>query len=297
MDNFKSGFISIVGRPNVGKSTLTNLLAGENIAIVSNKPQTTRNKIQAVLTRDDFQAVFIDTPGIHTPTTKLGQYMVKSAEGSMKDVDLILYMVAPLEKISEGDKKIMERLARQKAPKVLVINKCDTVSRNAVLGVIEAYRGHMDFDEVVPISALKAENTGVLLEIIKSRLPAGPKYFPDDCVTDQPERRIVSELIREKILIFMQDEVPHGVAVEIIVMRKRDNQEIIDIDANIYCYKDSHKGMIIGKNGAMLKKIGQAARSEAEGILGSPIFLRLWVRVKKDWKNSDFLLNSFGLKG
>jgi len=296
MSEFISGFVSIVGRPNVGKSTLLNCFIGEKIAIVSNKPQTTRNKIQAILTRENYcQIIFIDTPGIHQPTTKLGKRMVKSAESSMNDVDLILFLVPP-HKISPADLAIIENLKKRRAPVILVINKCDTINKPDVLGVIDSYKDIFDFKGIVPISALKSDNTDTLLAEILKILPKGPQYFPADMITDQPERRIAAELIREKILFFMEDEIPHGTAVEINLMKPREGKDLIDIDANIYCVKDSHKGMIIGKNGEMLKKIGRAARVDIERVLGSPIYLQLWVKVKKDWKDNDFLLDSFGFK-
>lgn len=295
---FKSGFISLIGRPNVGKSTLMNCLVGEKIAIISNKPQTTRNKIQGVLTQDDFQVIFIDTPGIHKPKSKLGEYMMKNTENSLNEIDVILYIVEPSEKIGEIDKEILERLQNIKSPVFLVINKIDTVEKSKLLKIIDNFRSHYNFTEVIPISAIKADNTNTLLESIKKYLPEGPKYFPDDTITDQPERQIVSEIIREKALQLLQEEIPHGIAVEIMSMKKRMNsnnsKEIIDVEATIYCEKDSHKGIVIGKNGVMLKEIGTKARYDIERLLGSSIYLQLWVKVKKDWRDSNFLLKSFG---
>ncbi len=291
---FNSGFITIIGRPNVGKSTLMNCLIGEKISIVTSKPQTTRNKIQSILTRDDFQAVFIDTPGIHKPKTKLGEYMVKSVETALQEVDIILYLVEPFDKVSEGDKAIIERLANVSTDVFLVINKIDTIEKTKLLGIIEKFKALYSFKEIIPISALNAINTESLLKTIKESLPEGPKYFPDDMVTDQPEKIIVSEIIREKILTLMQDEIPHGTAVEIMSMKKREDKDLIDVEATIYCEKESHKGMIIGKKGVMLKEIGTRARGDIQRLLGTPIYLQLWVKVKKDWRDSEFLLKNFG---
>ena len=291
---FYSGFVSLLGRPNVGKSTLINRLIGEKIAIVSNKPQTTRNKIHCILTTDEFQAVFIDTPGIHAPKHKLGQYMVRAAESGMRDVDLILMLTEPREKIPETDIGIAERLKSQKAPVVLVVNKTDTVSKEKLLKVIDSYRGIYDFAEIVPISSLKGDNVDALLGVIKKYLPEGPMYFPDTMVTDQPERQIISEIIREKALLCLNEEVPHGIAVDITQLKKRDDSDIVDIESTIYCERESHKGIIIGKGGAVMKKIGTWARSDIEALLGSRVNLRLWVKVKKDWRDSDFLLKNFG---
>jgi len=290
---FKSGFVTLIGKPNVGKSTLMNLLVGEKVAIISNKPQTTRNKIRSILTGDGFQIIFIDTPGIHKPGSKLGAFMVKTAENAMNEVDCILYLVEP-RKVTEGDKNIIERLNSINTPVYLVINKIDTVGKADILTVIESYRGCYDFTEIFPVSAKNAENTDELLSTIKNLLPNGPLYFPPDSFTDQPERQIASELIREKALHYLRDEVPHGVAVEIEAMKRRENQELVDIQATIFCEKDSHKAIVIGKKGDMLKKIGATARVEIERLLGSPIFLELWVKVKKNWRESDFYLRNFG---
>jgi len=291
---FRSGFVSIVGRPNVGKSTLMNLLVGEKIAIVSSKPQTTRNKITSILTGEGFQIVFLDTPGIHRPASKLGEFMVRSAEASMSEVDALLFLIEPREKIPAGDKIVLERLERVDTPVFLVINKIDLVEKPALLKIIGEYSKLYNFAEIIPISALKAENTGLLLDKIKERLPEGPMYFPEDMITDQPERQIAAEIIREKALRFLQDEVPHGVAVEIMAMKTRPDKEMIDTEATIFCEKDSHKGILIGKNGDMLKKIGKSARMDIERLLGTPINLQLWVKVKKDWRDSDYWLRNFG---
>ncbi len=293
-NNFRSGFVSLIGRPNVGKSTLMNSLIGEKIAIISSKPQTTRNKIQSILTEDDFQAIFIDTPGIHKPKSKLGNYMVKSAETTLNEVDIVLYLIEPFEKIKESDLSIIKRLENVKTPVFLIINKIDTISPEDILAVIESYKSVYNFAEIIPVSALKGKNKDNLLKCIKKYLPEGPQFFPSDMITDQPERQIVSEIIREKSLKLLQDEIPHGIAVEVSSMKPRQNKDIIDIQATIYCERDSHKGIIIGKQGCMLKKIGSNARYEIERLLGSPINLQIWIKVKKDWRDSDFLLKNFG---
>ena len=293
-EKFFSGFVSLVGRPNVGKSTLMNRLIGEKIAIISNKPQTTRHKIQSILTKDNYQIVFIDTPGIHRPRHKLGEYMVKSAETTLNEVDAVLMLIEPADRVLESDRLIIEKLARVKSPVILVINKVDTADKERVFKVIDNYRQLYNFSEIVPISALEGTNTDELLETIKKYLPEGPQYFPADMITDQPERQIASEIIREKALRLMQEEIPHGIAVEISEMKKRPEGNLVDVRATIYCEKDSHKGIIIGKHGAMLKKIGSNARTDIERLLGSPIYLELWVKVKKDWRDSDFLLKNFG---
>ena len=291
---FRSGFVSLIGRPNVGKSTLMNCLVGEKIAIISNKPQTTRNKIQSILTTDTFQIIFIDTPGIHTPKSKLGNYMVKSAETTLNEVDIVLYLIEPYKKIKKSDIKILERLKNIKSNVFLIINKIDTIEKEEILRVINAYSTKYSFKEIIPISAIKGVNTDDLLKNIEKYLPEGPKYFPEDMITDQPERQLAAEIIREKALYLLQEEIPHGIAVEITGMKKRENKEIIDIDATLYCEKNSHKGIIIGKQGSMLKKIGSKARYDIEKLLGSSINLQIWIKVKKDWRDSDFLLKNFG---
>jgi GTP-binding protein Era len=293
-NKFHSGFVSLIGRPNVGKSTLMNCLIGEKIAIMSGKPQTTRNQIQSILTTEDSQIIFIDTPGIHKPKSKLGSYMVKSAESTFSNVDVILYLIEPYEKIKDSDMAILDKLRGTKTPVFLLINKIDTVDKSQLLTVMDAYRKQLDFAEIIPISALKSQNKDTLLDTIRKYLPEGPKYFPDDMITDQPERQIVAELIREKALKLLQEEIPHGIAIEITSMKKRDKTDMVDIEATIYCERDSHKGIIIGKQGAMLKKIGSNARYDIERLLGSPVNLQLWVKVKKDWRDSDFLLKNFG---
>ncbi len=293
-NNFKSGFVSLIGRPNVGKSTLMNCLIGEKIAIISSKPQTTRNKIQSILTTDDMQVIFIDTPGLHTPKSKLGDYMVKSAENTLSNVDIVMYLIEPFEKIKDSDRAILDRLARVKAPVFLIINKIDTVEKPELLKVIEAYSKEYPFKEIIPISALKNKNTQDLLNAIKKYIPEGPKYFPDDMITDQPERQIVAEIIREKALYLLQDEIPHGIAVEITSMKPRKDKDITDIEATIYCERESHKGIIIGKQGSMLKKIGSNARRDIERFIAGSVNLQIWIKVKKDWRDSDFLLRNFG---
>ncbi|MBR1737672.1 MAG: GTPase Era [Firmicutes bacterium] len=293
-DKFYSGFVSLIGRPNVGKSTLMNALVGEKIAIISHKPQTTRNKIRSILTKDDFQAVFIDTPGIHKPKSKLGDYMVKSAETTLNEVDIILYLIEPYEKIKESDMSIIERLNKVKTDVFLIINKIDTVEAKSLLKVIDAYKDVYPFKEIIPISAANGKNIDELMNVIKKYLPEGPKYFPEDMVTDQPERQLAAEIIREKSLYLLQQEIPHGIAVEITSMKKRNDKDIIDIEATIYCEQDSHKGIIIAKQGSMLKKIGSSARYDIERLLGSKINLQIWIKVKKNWRDSDFLLKNFG---
>lgn len=291
---FKSGFITLIGRTNVGKSTLMNRLVGEKIAIMSNKPQTTRHRIQSVLTKDDFQAVFIDTPGIHSPKNKLGDYMVKTAQATLSGVDLVLLLVEPGNSVGANEKSIIQKLKHIDTPVILVINKIDSISKEEVMKLIEMYKDLFTFDEIIPISAFTGDNVDRLMDLIKVRLPEGPQYFPSDMITDQPERQLVAELIREKSLYMLQQEIPHGIAVEIDVMKKREDSEIIDIEATIVCERDSHKGIIIGKRGSMLKEIGSKARYDIERLLGSKVYLQLWVKVKKNWRDSDYLLKNFG---
>ncbi|TYQ15519.1 UNVERIFIED_CONTAM: GTP-binding protein Era [Acetivibrio alkalicellulosi] len=295
--DFKSGFVSIVGRPNVGKSTLLNKLSGEKLAIMSDKPQTTRNTIKSIVTGEDYQMVFIDTPGIHKPKTKLGGFMVNVAQESLNEVDIVLFLVeANNLKPGAGDIYIIEQLKKIKTPVFLIINKIDLISKDELLNVISHYKDTMEFTEVIPISALNDLNSDLLIQEIKKLIPNGPKYFPEDMITDQPEKIIASELIREKILQLVSDEVPHGVGVEIISFKKRDQREIIDIQANVYCERNTHKGILIGKNGKMLKEIGSLARLEIENLLGNKVFLEIWVKVKPDWRNSEFMLKTLGYK-
>lgn len=290
----KSGFVSIIGRPNVGKSTLMNRLIGEKIAIMSNKPQTTRNRIQTILTTDTFQAVFIDTPGIHTPKNKLGEYMVQSALTTLNEVDIIFYLIEPDAFIGKLDEQIIETLKSVKTPVFLCINKVDSVPKEKVLETIELYRKIYDFKEVIPISATEGTNIDTLLDIFPTYLPEGPYYFPSDMITDQPERQIVAELIREKALHLLDQEIPHGIAVEIETMKKRENSDVVDIEATIICERDSHKRIIIGKQGQMIKSIGTKSRLDIERLLGSKTYLTLWVKVKKNWRDSDYLIKNFG---
>lgn len=291
---FKSGFISIVGRPNVGKSTLMNNVVGEKIAIMSDKPQTTRNTIQAVYTSEDCQMVFLDTPGIHKPKNKLGEFMVKSATDAFKNVDVVLFVVDDSKKIGPGDRKIIEDLRNIKTPVVLVINKIDQLEEADLFDLMKLYNEEGIFKEIVPVSALKGRNIKELLKVVESYLEEGPKYFPDYMITDQPERVLVSELIREKVLHYVHDEVPHGVAVEVERMKFREPQNIIDISAVICCERTSHKGIIIGKNGRKLKGIGKSAREDMELLLGAKVNLQLWVKVKENWRNSQNYISDFG---
>lgn len=296
-ENFKSGFVTIIGRPNVGKSTLMNHLIGQKIAITSNKPQTTRNRIQTVYTdMDKGQIVFVDTPGIHKAKNKLGEYMVNVAEKSLNEVDAVLWLVEPSNFIGAGEQHIIEKLKRVTTPVILVINKVDTVEKEKVLEYIDTYRKVYDFAEIVPLSALRGQNTDILVDLIFKYLPYGPQFYDEDTVTDQPERQIVAEIIREKSLHALNEEIPHGIAVSIDRMKKRKGKKIIDIDATIVCEKDSHKGIIIGKQGSMLKKIGSNARFEIERMLDAKVNLQLWVKVKKDWRDSDFLMKNFGYR-
>jgi len=292
--DYKSGFATLIGRPNVGKSTLMNQLIGQKIAITSHKPQTTRNRIQTVYTCEEGQIVFVDTPGIHKAKNKLGEYMVNVAERTLKEVDVILWLVEPTTYIGAGERHIAEQLQKVNTPVILVINKIDTVKKEEILLFIDTYQKLCNFDEIVPVSALKGDNTQVLIEQIFKYLPYGPQFYDEDTVTDQPMRQIVAELIREKALRCLDEEIPHGIAVSIDKMKERGNGKVMDIDATIICEKDSHKGIIIGKQGAMLKKIGSAARFEIEDLLEMKANLQLWVKVKKDWRDSDYLIKNFG---
>lgn len=291
-EKHKAGFATLIGRPNVGKSTLMNALIGQKIAITSNKPQTTRNRIQTVYTSEEGQIVFLDTPGIHKAKNKLGDYMVKVAEQTLNGVDVILWLVEPSALIGAGDQHILNRLKHVKTPVILVINKIDTVKKNDLFGIIDAYRKEMDFAEIVPVSAFQKTNTDELLKCIMQYLPYGPAFYDEDTITDQPQRQIVAELIREQALRILDEEVPHGIAVTIESMDFKKN--IVEIQATIICERDSHKGIIIGKGGAMLKKIGTNARRGIEDLLECQVNLKLWVKVKKDWRDSDFLLKNFG---
>ena len=294
-DNFKSGFVTIIGRPNVGKSTLMNHLIGQKIAITSNKPQTTRNRIQTVYTdMERGQIVFLDTPGIHQAKNKLGEYMVNVAEHTLSEVDVILWLVEPSTFIGAGEQHIRKQLKQTKTPVILIINKVDTVEREKILEYIDAYRKVFDFAEIVPASALREQNLDTVVDVIFKYLPYGPMFYDEETVTDQPERAIVAEIIREKALHALDDEIPHGIAVYIDRMKERRGQNIIDIDATIVCERDSHKGIIIGKGGSMLKKIGSNARYEMERLLDTQVNLKLWVKVRKDWRDSELMMKNFG---
>ena len=293
-NDYKSGFVTLIGRPNVGKSTLMNHLIGQKIAITSNKPQTTRNRIQTVLTMEEGQIVFVDTPGIHKAKNKLGEYMVNVAEKTLNEVDVVLWLVEPTTFIGAGEQHIAKQLQKVRTPVVLVINKIDSVKKEEVFPAIDAYKDIYDFAEIVPVSARNGNNTDELLRVVMRYLPYGPQFYDEDTVTDQPERQIVAELIREKALHCLQDEIPHGIAVAID--RMKANRSVMHIDATIICERDSHKGIIIGKQGNMLKKIGSTARFEIEKMLEMQVNLKLWVKVKKDWRDSEFLMKNFGYR-
>lgn len=294
MAQFKSGFVTIVGRPNVGKSTLMNHLIGQKIAITSNKAQTTRNRIQTVYTGEEGQVVFLDTPGINRAKNKLGEYMLNAAENTLKEVDVILWIVEPATFIGAGERYILEQLEKVHTPVILVVNKTDTVGEEEVFKAIDTYKEVYDFKEIVPVSALRDRNTDELMHTIFQYLEEGPQYYDADTITDQPERAIVAEMIREKALRCLDKEVPHGIAVVIDRMKDRQHGKIVDIDATIICERDSHKGIIIGRQGAMLKKIGTQARIDMEKLLDTKVNLKLWVKVKKDWRDSEFLLKNYG---
>ena len=291
---YKSGFVALIGRPNVGKSTLMNKIIGQKIAITSNKPQTTRNKIQTVYTCDQGQIIFLDTPGIHKAKNKIGEYMVNVAEKTLKEVDVILWLVEPSTFIGAGEQHIAEQLKDINVPVILVINKIDTVKKEEILVFIDAYRKILDFAEIIPASALRDKNADEIVESIFKYLPQGPQYYDEDTVTDQPMRQIVAEIIREKALHALNEEIPHGIAVTIEKMKERKNGKITDIEATIICERDSHKGIIIGKQGSMLKKIGSNARYEIEQMLEMKVNLQLWVKVRKEWRDSDLLLKNYG---
>lgn len=291
---FKSGYVAIIGRPNVGKSTLMNQLIGQKIAIMSNKPQTTRNRIQTVYTCERGQVIFLDTPGIHKAKNKLGEYMVTVAERTLQDVDLILWLVEPTDFIGAGEKHIAEQLKHVKVPVVLVMNKVDMVKKAELPGFMENYKKLYPFDEIVPVSALRKINTDSVMDAVFKYLPYGPMYFDEDTVTDQPMRQIAAEVIREKALHALDDEIPHGIAVTVEKMRERKTGGIMDIEATIICERESHKGIVIGKQGAMLKKIGSNARFELEQMLEQQVNLRLWVKVRSNWRDSDIQMKNFG---
>ena len=296
MNITKSGMIALVGRPNVGKSTLTNALVGEKIAIVTNKPQTTRNRICAVLNRGQTQFVFVDTPGLHKARTKLGEYMVGVVKQSVADVDAVCLLVEPIPHIGGPEAELIQRIKGLGVPAVLVINKIDTVKKEDLLAVMQTYAAELDWTAVVPISAKSAEGLDGLLETLDTLVPEGPQLFPDDMVTDQPERQVMAEILREKLLLCLDKEIPHGTAVEITKFSEREETEIIDVHATIYCEKDSHKGIIIGKQGAMLRKISTLARQDMERFMGTKVYLETWVKVKENWRDSISQVRNFGYK-
>lgn len=295
-ENYRSGFIAIIGRPNVGKSTFMNHVIGQKVAIMSDKPQTTRNKIQGVLTTDAYQMIFIDTPGIHKPKHRLGDFMVKSSIDTLNEVDAVMFMVNAKEGYGKGDEFIIDKLQGISQPVLLVINKIDEVHPDELLPLIEQYRTKLPFAEVVPISALQGNNVDRLLEVLVNHLPEGPQYYPEDYVTDHPERFIISELIREKVLHHTREEIPHSVAVVIESIESRENKDVIDVQATIVIERKSQKGIIIGKQGNMLKQIGTEARKDIEALLGSKVFMELWVKVQKDWRNRMHQLREFGYR-
>ncbi|MBR6329636.1 MAG: GTPase Era [Lachnospiraceae bacterium] len=292
MEKQKAGFAALIGRPNVGKSTLMNSVIGMKIAITSSKPQTTRNRIQTVYTEKRGQIVFLDTPGIHKAKNKLGEYMVSVAQHTLKDVDVVLFLVEPSDFIGAGERHIMEQLEKAKVPVILVINKIDTVKKEEVFHFIETYRQAFDFNEIVPVSALKGTNRQELVDTIFRYIPEGVPFYDEDTVTDQPERQIVAEMVREQALRQLSDEIPHGIAV--VIESMKETPKIVNIDATIICERDSHKGIIIGKGGSMLKKIGTKAREQIEGLLACQVNLKLWVKVKKDWRDSELLMKNYG---
>lgn len=293
-NNFKSGFCAIIGMPNVGKSTLLNTIAGQKIAIISDKPQTTRNKILAVYSTDDVQIIFTDTPGIHNPHNKLGEFMVKAANESMRDTDVVLFVVDATKGIRTKEREIAENIGKLGIPSILIINKIDLIKKEDLLPMIADFSNINHFDDIIPISAKEADGVPALLSVLEDYLEAGPMFYDEDTVTDQPEKQIAAEIIREKMLWLLEQEIPHGIAIEITRMKEKKN--VTEINATIYCEKKSHKGIIIGKNGDMLKRIGSLARGDIEKMLDKKVYLELWVKIKNDWRNSDFLIKNFGYK-
>jgi len=293
---YKSGFVTVVGRPNVGKSTLLNQVIGEKISIISDKPQTTRNKIQMVYTEDEFQVVFLDTPGIQMPRNVLGEYMLKISKSTLEEVDVIAFMVDESMEVGKMDHYILEELKTISTPIILLINKTDKLTKEEIATLISKYDEMNLFKEIIPISALNNDNIDKFIKILKEMLPEGPQYFPDDMITDQPERFIIAEIIREKALQNLDEEVPHGIAIGIEGIKDRNNKELIDVTATIYCEKESHKGIVIGKKGKMLKEIGQSARQDIEKLLGSKVNLQIWVKVEKNWRERDNKVKYFGYK-
>ncbi len=294
---FKSGFVTIIGRPNTGKSTLLNLLTGEKIAIMSDKPQTTRHAIRTIVGTDAYQAVFVDTPGMHKPRNRLGEYMMTSALNALQDVEAVIWMVEATDpKPGPGDMHILELLIKSGKPIILLINKIDRIGREALLPIMEAYSRLHPFAAIIPVCALRKETRDHVMREVEKLLPEGERYFPEDTLTDQPERVLVQEMIREKILQLMSDEVPHGTGVEVFSYKVNPNNNVLEIDANIYCEKDSHKGILIGKGGSMLKRIGSLARADIEKLVDRKVYLRVWVKVREDWRDNDNVLNELGYK-
>ncbi|BAU27264.1 GTP-binding protein Era [Aneurinibacillus soli] len=297
-DTYKSGFVAIIGRPNVGKSTLMNHIVGQKVAIMSDKPQTTRNKIRAVYTSEEGQIVFLDTPGVHKPKSKLGDYMNKMVETALREVDVILFLVDASEKLGPGDEFIIEKLKQVKTPVYLVINKIDKVHPEELLPFIDRYKDLYDFAQIIPVSALAGSNVTRLMETLVDEMPEGPQYYPEDQITDHPERFVVAELIREKVLHLTREEIPHSIAVVIDQMKPRDEHKtLIDIYATIYTERSTQKGILVGKQGAMMKEIGRLAREDIERLLGTKVYLNLWIKVKKDWRNQENLFRNFGFYG
>lgn len=295
-DGFKSGFVSIIGRPNVGKSTFMNKVLGQKVAIMSDKPQTTRNKIQGVYTKDKAQMIFIDTPGIHKPKHQLGEHMMKVARNTLRETEVILFIINAAEEIGRGDEFIIDMLKNTKTPIILVLNKIDLIHPDELIKQIEVYKDKLEFSDVVPISALQGNNIERLLSVIESHLPEGPMYYPEDRITDHPEHFIVSELIREKALHKLSQELPHAIGVEVLKMKGDDEGGKVKVEALIYVERESQKGMVIGKGGKMLKEIGREARKDIENLLGSKVYLELWVKVQKDWRNKPTFIRSLGYK-
>ena len=295
-DGFKSGFVSIIGRPNVGKSTFMNKVLGQKVAIMSDKPQTTRNKIQGVYTKDKAQMIFIYTPGIHKPKHQLGEHMMKVARNTLRETEVILFIINAAEEIGRGDEFIIDMLKNTKTPIILVLNKIDLIHPDELIKQIEVYKDKLEFSDVVPISALQGNNIDRLLSVIESHLPEGPMYYPEDRITDHPEHFIVSELIREKALHKLSQELPHAIGVEVLKMKGDDEGGKVKVEALIYVERESQKGMVIGKGGKMLKEIGREARKDIENLLGSKVYLELWVKVQKDWRNKPTFIRSLGYK-
>ena len=294
--NFKSGFVAVVGRPNVGKSTLINSLIGQKVLIMSDKPQTTRNKIMCVLTQEDAQILFVDTPGIHKPKHKLGELMVQTAQSTLKEVDVVLMVADGTASFGSGEEYIIEQLRAVRTPVILAINKIDMLSKEAIFPIIRQYQERFDFQAIVPISALEHIQLEALVEEIKTHLEPGPQYYPEDMITDQPERLVIAEMIREKVLHLTREEIPHAIAVEIEEIKTRPNEDLY-VRAVIYVERESQKGIVIGAKGGLLKEIGRLAREDVQGLLGSKVYLDLWVKVKKDWRNRDMMLRTLGYKG